>query len=328
MSPMAMGGRDRYSFEMALDRYVCYPMESVELTIRVRLENPMRTILCVHLPRKLEVESLHLDGVEDQYLVVYSHNFDGTLLAVPLAKYLEPGNSTQFRVLVRLQTIRMNHMMNFCAWMTQDVPDFDGDFFTEPRGSRSLELAVKANADYLRYLPEIYSYDDFVNRFLMLCESFWKPVNQQISFGDSYYDPNLTPDVFLDWLGTWVGMELDETFPRERVRDLIRNAIPFFHSRGTAESLRFFLEMYTGGKVEITERKAHNMTLGGSMGLGDGIALGLDNKPNTVYVSLAVPSSELVRTGFTKEKYAMKIKSFIRDIVPAHTVFSLSCKYE
>ena len=95
-----------------------------------------------------------------------------------------------------------------------------------------------------------------------------------------------------------------------------------------AESLRYFLEMYSGGKVEISERKAHNMVIGGTMGLGDGLALGTENKPNTVSVTLTVSFSELERTGFTKDKYAKKIKQFIRSIVPAHTVFILSCKYQ
>lgn len=328
MSPMAFGGRDRYPFELALDRYVCYPMEAVLLTVRVRLESPMRTILCIHLPQKLEVEAIHMDGVDDNNLVVYSHEFDGKLLGVPLAKYLEPGGIAELRFELHLHSIPMNHTMEFTAWMVQDLPNFQGSFFSAPKGSRSVQLTVKANAEYLRYLPELYSYDDFVNRFLMMFESFWKPISQQISQGENYYDPGLTPDVFLEWLASWVGMKIDETFPQERVRDLIKAAIPFYHSRGTAESLRFFLEMYSGGSVEISERKAHNMVLGGTMGLGDGIALGVDNKPNTVIVSMTVPASELSRTGFTKEKYAKKIKSFIRDIVPAHTVFSLNCKFE
>ena len=327
MSPMAMGGGDRYSFELALDRYVCYPMEEVTLTIQVRLETPMRTILCIHLPQKLEVETIHMEGVDDNTLVIYSHEFDGRLLAFPLDRYLQPGGSTTVDVKMRLHTIPMNHMMTFTAWMSQDVPDFDGGFFIEPRGSRSIELAVKANADYLRYLPEVYSYDDFINRFLMMFESFWKPVNQIISQGENYYDPDLTPDEFLDWLAAWVGMYIDETFPRDRVRDLIKFAIPFYHSRGTAESLRTFLEMYSGGTVDIQERKAQNMVLDGPMGLGDSLALGMDNKPNSVVVNMNVPSSELIRTGFTKDKYAMKIKSFIREIVPAHTVFTLNCKF-
>lgn len=328
MSPMAMGGRDRYPFELALDRYVCYPMEAAELIVRVRLETPMRTILCVHLPQKLDVESIRMDGIDENNLLVYSREFDGKLLAVPLSNYVNPGAVTELHIQFRLHSISLNHTMSFTAWMAQDVPDLKGYFFEAPKGSRSIELTVKANASYLRYLPELYGYDDFVNRFLMMFESFWKPISQQITQGENYFDPNLTPDVFLNWLGTWVGMEVDETFPRERVRELIKNAIPFYHSRGTAESLRFFLELYSGGNVEIKERKAHNMTLGGVMGLGDGIALGMDNKPNSVVVSMTVPSSELTRTGFTKEKYAKKIKSFIKNIVPAHTVFSLNCKFE
>ena len=80
MSPMAFGGRDRYSFELALDRYVCYPMESAEVTVRVRLENPMRTILCIHLPKMVDVEAIHMDGVDDNYLTVYSHDLTGRCL--------------------------------------------------------------------------------------------------------------------------------------------------------------------------------------------------------------------------------------------------------
>ena len=193
MSPMAFGGRDRYSFELALDRYICYPMESVELSVRVRLENPMRTILCLHLPHMTEIEAVHMDDVDDNHLTVYTRNFDGKLVAVQLSKYMEPGQTSELRLTIRLNSIRMNHYLNFCAWMAADVPDFEGDFFTEPRGSRSVELTVKADASYMRFLPEMYSYDDFMNRFLMMFESFWKPISQQISMGESYYDPDLTP---------------------------------------------------------------------------------------------------------------------------------------
>ena len=112
MSPMAFGGRDRYSFELALDRYVCYPMESAELTIRVRLENPMRTILCVHLPRKTLIESIHMDGVDDNHLFIYTHTFDGILAAIPLSKYLEPGQTSQIHINLRMETFRINHYLN------------------------------------------------------------------------------------------------------------------------------------------------------------------------------------------------------------------------
>ena len=213
-------------------------------------------------------------------------------------------------------------------FLSADLPGKGDGFFTEPHGSRSIELTVKGNAEYLRFLPEVYNYDDFINRFLMMFETFWKPVNQQISQIENYFDPDLTPEVFLPWLASWVGMEIDPSFPKNRVRELIRCAIPLSHSRGTAQSIKLFLEMYSGGKVSLSEKKAQNFIIGGAMGLGDGIALGLDNKPNTVQVSMTVPKSELERTGFTKDKYSMKIREFIRSMVPAHTVFMLSCKFE
>ena len=327
MSP-AIRGVDRENIELAFDRCVCYPMETVKLYVRIRFETPGQKLLCIHLPKNTQPEYVHMEDVDDNYLSVYSYEYDGRLLVIPVGKYLSAGASSEIEISLRLHTIPMNHYLSFCVWMASDIPDKKGQFFTEPDESRSIELAVKANAEYMRFLPEVYSYDDFLNRFLMMFESFWKPINLQISQGESYYDPYLTPDSFLNWLASWVGMEIDETFPKERIRELIKNAIPFYHSRGTAESLRYFLEMYSGGKVEISERKAHNMIIGGAMGLGDGLALGTENKPNTVLVSMTVPFSELERTGFTKDKYSKKIKQFIRNIVPAHTVFLLTCKYQ
>ena len=328
MTPEKPQGRNRYDIELAADRYVCYPMEEVTLTVRVTYSNPAKPLLCVHLPRLLDMENARMDGVEENFLSVYTSKFDGTLLVIPIGNYLQANTTADVDITVRLHTISMNHTLSFCAWMDSDIPDKKDGFFEAPRFSRSLEITVKKDADYMRYLPEMYSYDDFVNRFMMFFESFWKPVNTQISQIEDYFDPDLTPEAFLPWLASWVGMEIDDTFPKDKIRLLIKNAILFYHSRGTAESLKMFLELYSSGKVTINERKAQNMVLGGNIGIGDSMALGLDNKPNTVYVDMTVPKSELERTGFTKEKYEKKIASLIRNIVPAHTVFTLKCEYK
>ena len=324
----AAAGNTGDFIELALDRNVCYPMETVNLFIRARMESPSKPLLCVHIPQKAEIGSVHMEGVDDNRLSVYTQACDGSLLVIPLNKYLGLGGTSDISVEIRLNTIPMNHFMSFCVWKAAEIPDKKKNFFTEPKGSVSIDLAVKSTAEYMRFLPELYSYDDFVNRFLMMFESFWKPVNQQISQIENYFDPDMAPESFLKWLASWVGMEIDETFPKERIRMLIRSAIPFFHSRGTAQSLKLFLEMYSGGVVEISERKAHNMVLGGPMGLGDGLALGMENKPNTVMVNMTVSAAELERTGFSKDKYAKKINDFIRSIVPAHTVFSLTCNFK
>ena len=321
-------GRNRYDIELAADRYVCYPMEEVTITVRVTYSNPQKPLLCVHLPRLLDVENVRMDGVQENYLSVYTKDYDGKLLVIQIGNYMKANTTADVDITVRLHTIGMNHSLSFCAWMDSDIPDQKDAFFTDPRFSRTIEIMVKKDADYMRYLPELYSYDDFVNRFLMLFESFWKPINTQISQIEDYFDPNLTPEAFLPWLGSWVGMEIDETFPKDKIRLLIKNAILFYHCRGTAESLKLFLELYSGGTVTVNERKAQNMVLGGTIGIGDNMALGTDNKPNTVFVDMVVSKSELERTGFTKKKYEKKISSLIRNIVPAHTVFTLTCEYK
>ncbi len=328
MSILTPTGSDRNIVELALDRCVCYPMESVTLFVRASLEIPTRPLLCIHMPQNAEMEFVHMEGVDDFNLSVYTAEYDGKVLVIPLDKYLILGSSAEIQVGIRLHSIFMNHYISFCAWLDSEIPDGGGRFFNEPPESHSIDLKVNSQAEYMRFLPEVYSYDDFVNRFLMMFESFWKPINQQIGQFENYYDPDLTPESFLNWLACWVGMRIDETFPKDRIRMLIRNAIPFLHSRGTASSLKYFLELYSGGEVNVTERKAHNMVIGGMMGIGDGLALGMENKPNTVVVNMKVSDAELERTGFTKEKYIKKIKDFIRDIVPAHTVFSLTCNFE
>ncbi len=329
MTPINSEGRTRYEFEPALDRCVCYPMETATVSVRVSLRSPNRTLLCVHLPKTVERTGISMTGVNENDLRFYSQEYDGTIVAVPLDKYMEPGSTADIDINLQLNTLRMNHRLSFCVWMVSELPEktYYG-FFNPPKGSRSVELTVKAYASYLRYLPELYSYDDFMNRFLMFFESFWKPINSQISQAENYFDPNLTPDCFVRWLSTWVGLEIDDTFPPERVRGLIRHAGEFFRSRGTARSLQMLLELYSGGKVKIFERKAKNMVLGKNTFLGDSLALGVNNKPNTVLVNMTVPVSELQRTGFTEEKYSKKICEMIRGIVPAHTVFTLDCKFE
>jgi phage tail-like protein len=67
-------------------------------------------------------------------------------------------------------------------------------------------VTVLAHARYLRYLPALFAHDRLMNRFLMLFESFWEPINQQISNVDKYFDPAVTPTEFLPWLSSWIAL--------------------------------------------------------------------------------------------------------------------------
>ena len=70
---------------------------------------------------------------------------------------------------------------------------------------------------------------------------------------DAYVDPWLTPPDFLDWLAGWFGLELDATWPEERRRALVANALELGRWRGTVIGLALLVELYTGAPAEIDD---------------------------------------------------------------------------
>jgi phage tail-like protein len=162
----------------------------------------------------------------------------------------------------------------------------------------------------------------------MLFESFWKPINEQIEQVDNYFDPDLTPPEFIPWLASWVGLPVDDSIPLDRMRALLRNAIPLFQRRGTRQALQTYLEIYTSGQVEIVERRAANFVLGASATLGNEIALGTANRPNTVQIRLRIPQSELERSRYSAQTYQRKMTEIVRSIIPAHVLYEVDCTFE
>jgi phage tail P2-like protein len=63
----------------------------------------------------------------------------------------------------------------------------------------------------------------------------------------------LAPPEFLVWLAEWVGLELDDRWPPERQRALVRRMIGLYRSRGTVDGLREHVELVTGGQVEVED---------------------------------------------------------------------------
>jgi phage tail-like protein len=70
---------------------------------------------------------------------------------------------------------------------------------------------------------------------------------------DAYLDPTLAPADFLDWLGAWLGVEPDETWPLERRRALVCRAIELYRWRGTARGLSSAVSLFTGAEPEIVD---------------------------------------------------------------------------
>jgi len=103
------------------------------------------------------------------------------------------------------------------------------------------------------YLPAMYQEDRFAQALTAGLDEVLSPVIASLDNLDAYHDPDVAPDDFLAWLGGWVGTELDDTWPQERRRELVRRAVEIFRVRGTANGLRAHIELATGGRVEIVE---------------------------------------------------------------------------
>jgi phage tail-like protein len=78
------------------------------------------------------------------------------------------------------------------------------------------------------------------------CEDKIECVHDQLS-------PERARPEFLPWLSSWVALTLDETWPVEKRRQLIREALDLYRWRGTIRGIRRFVEIYTGLVPDIVE---------------------------------------------------------------------------
>ena len=116
-------------------------------------------------------------------------------------------------------------------------------------------------------LPALFQEDDFTQRFVSAFDAALAPIFATLDNFPSYLDPWLAPEDFLEWLGSWFGIVLDESWSLERRRALITRAFEFYRMRGTSAGLREQIEVLTGGSVELHETGgvASSTTAGGAL---------------------------------------------------------------
>jgi phage tail-like protein len=311
------------------DCYKRYPSETVRFITRLHTESGLgESRLTVELPGGLElIEFLPLDDPHAAPMLVRDLEQDGGGSEISWQiSGLAKGETLVFTTVARV----LPHDASAYLACRAVLRDAIGFMIAE----ETAQVAVRARSAYIQFLPEIYRDDGLANRLLMLVESFWKPVDQQISQPDIYYDTQLAPPVFLDWLASWIGMPVDETLPIERRRKLLSSALALYQRTGTRQAIGEYLHLYTGGEVEIIEHRAQNMLLGPSTRLGLAIALGRYNLPNTFTVRLRVPWVEIQRyaNSFPAGRneraaalslYRRRIETVIEAQKPAHTAFHL-----
>jgi phage tail-like protein len=116
-------------------------------------------------------------------------------------------------------------------------------------------------------LPALYQDDEFTQRLCGALDEVLAPVFGTLDCLDSYFDPRLTPDDFLEWLSTWVGFALDEKWSVERSRSLVAHAVQLYRWRGTVRGMAEAVEILTGSVPEIVENGgvSHSRVPGGPL---------------------------------------------------------------
>lgn len=77
-----------------------------------------------------------------------------------------------------------------------------------------------------------------------------------------YFDPEVCPSGFLDYLASWIDLDLDRNWSEEKRRKLILNAMELYKKRGLPEGIATFVEIYTGHRPKILEHWNNGMKIG------------------------------------------------------------------
>ncbi len=305
-------------FDLAVDFYNRYPGEALTIFLRFTAPDLPNAKVQLSLPKVMVVESYEVSPSSSVLQPAVIEAEQELIVYIPLNEEFVVGQEYIVTVHSRINTFYIDQYLIIQATLLNKD--------TEPVHTEELNVAVIGKGAYLHYLPEIYESDDFTSRFLMLFESFWKPITRQVDQVEMYFDPLLTPSEFLPWLASWLGLPIDNHLPIERNRLLIQNAMQISQCRGTVAALKKYLEIYTAGQVEIAERRAKNFVLGDAS-LGVVVALGKKNSPNSVSIKLSIPNEELERTKYSPEMYQRKINEIVRTQIPAHVTFELNCEF-
>lgn len=106
----------------------------------------------------------------------------------------------------------------------------------------------------LAQLPVGMLQDDFFRRFVSIFQAVGTTCAEDIDNLEHVIDPTVAPAPLLPWLGTWVGIRVVEpSLPVETQRDLVRTAGRSLAWRGTRRGLVPFLELVSGGPVDLEE---------------------------------------------------------------------------
>ena len=140
---------------------------------------------------------------------------------------------------------------------------------------RVRSLRVEAPGHRLAYaLPRAWSAQErdaaYLQRFLAPAEGLLHELDERAALRAVLLDPSATPAEALAWLGSLLGLALDERWPAAARRELVAAAFELFRIRGTQRCLERLLRIYLGIPVVVIENWRLRGLGGGVLGAAPG----------------------------------------------------------
>lgn len=112
-----------------------------------------------------------------------------------------------------------------------------------PDGNHAAPAVASARAYMRSSLPAIYQEGDFGMRFVGALETLLDPVIGTLDSLPATFSGDLSNRRTLSLLAAWLGVELDESWPEERQRELVKRASELTRRRGTRAGLEQALQI-------------------------------------------------------------------------------------
>ncbi|MEB3260937.1 MAG: phage tail protein [Cyanobacteriota bacterium] len=138
-------------------------------------------------------------------------------------------------------------------WLRVTLRGRDGQGTPSLRAIRAWHPRVS----YLDLLPALYRREagpgSFLEHFLALFEQVFTGIEDRYDDFSRQLNLEAAPREVIDWLAALVDLSFDPTWPLERRRALVGEAMDLYRRRGTVAGLERYVEIYTGRRPSILE---------------------------------------------------------------------------
>jgi phage tail-like protein len=198
----------------------------------------------------------------------------------------------------------------------------------------------KPTGEMLKYLPAVFQEDLFLVEYLSAFEKILlgsgdielRSLEATIADIARYFTPKKAPEEFLSWLAGWMAFGLQADLSVGVQREFLKNVISLYKLRGTPESLRRLLKLFTGAEPTILEGDDLDQPNNTDWNVADGYkkwAAGSDKeeaKPEHAFGVLLsfLGSHEQANNPTSEIARKLSIAYALIDLEkPAHTIFYL-----